>query len=179
MTIRLPAKLLKQDVLSIISEYSVGGPRQIAVIDEDVCIGCLKCVKICPVDAIVGAPKQMHTVIMQECIGCELCIEPCPVDCISMVPTESVRQYIPFKKPIAENEIAKQEQTRAAVDHALQRFHARNKRLAREKQEAGEKNTTDNIDQDADRQAYIRAAVERTKAKREQLKKSDPDTDSK
>ncbi|MBI4006261.1 MAG: RnfABCDGE type electron transport complex subunit B, partial [Gammaproteobacteria bacterium] len=166
------------DVLSIISEYSVGKPRQIAVIDEDVCIGCVKCVKVCPVDAIVGAPKQMHTVITQECIGCELCIEPCPVDCISMVPTESVRPHIPFKMSIAENEIAQQEQTHAADDHALQRFHARNKRLAREKQKTMEENTTDNIDQDADKRNYILAAVERTRAKREQLKKSDPDTDT-
>jgi len=57
----------------------------VAVIDEDLCIGCVKCIQACPVDAIIGAPKLMHTIIETECTGCKLCIPPCPVDCISMV----------------------------------------------------------------------------------------------
>ena len=59
-------------------------PPQVAVIDEDICIGCTKCIQACPVDAIVGASKLMHTVIASWCTGCELCIPPCPVDCISL-----------------------------------------------------------------------------------------------
>jgi electron transport complex protein RnfB len=55
---------------------------QVAVIDEEICIGCTKCIQACPVDAIVGASKLMHTVIASWCTGCELCIPPCPVDCI-------------------------------------------------------------------------------------------------
>ena len=58
----------------------------LAVIDEEVCIGCTKCIKACPVDAILGAPKQMHSILRDECTGCELCVTPCPVDCISMAP---------------------------------------------------------------------------------------------
>jgi len=58
----------------------------VAVIREDECIGCTKCIQACPVDAILGAAKQMHTVIAEECTGCDLCVEPCPVDCIDMVP---------------------------------------------------------------------------------------------
>ena len=38
----------------------------VAFIDEDVCIGCTKCVQACPVDAIVGAAKRMHTIIAAE-----------------------------------------------------------------------------------------------------------------
>ena len=57
---------------------------QIAYIIEDWCIGCTRCIKACPVDAILGANGKMHTVIVSECTGCRLCVDPCPVDCIIM-----------------------------------------------------------------------------------------------
>lgn len=59
-------------------------PKSVAVIDENLCIGCTLCIQACPVDAIVGAAKQMHTVVPELCTGCELCVQPCPVDCIHM-----------------------------------------------------------------------------------------------
>jgi electron transport complex protein RnfB len=65
------------------------GP-QVAVIDDEICIGCTKCIQACPVDAIVGASKLMHTVIASWCTGCELCIPPCPVDCISLAAVEAL-----------------------------------------------------------------------------------------
>jgi Na+-translocating ferredoxin:NAD+ oxidoreductase subunit B len=58
--------------------------EHVAVIDEATCIGCAKCLPVCPTDAIVGATKRMHTVIAEDCSGCELCIIACPVDCISL-----------------------------------------------------------------------------------------------
>lgn len=61
-------------------------PAQLALVIEDDCIGCTKCIQACPVDAIVGAAKLMHTVIEPLCTGCELCVPACPVDCIVMVP---------------------------------------------------------------------------------------------
>ena len=59
----------------------------VAVIDESTCIGCTKCIQVCPVDAIVGAAKHKHTVIEEHCTGCKLCLAPvCPVQhCIVMV----------------------------------------------------------------------------------------------
>jgi electron transport complex protein RnfB len=57
-----------------------------AVIIEDDCIGCTKCIPACPVDAIIGTAKHMHTIISDLCTGCELCLPPCPVDCITLVP---------------------------------------------------------------------------------------------
>ena len=61
-------------------------PGHVARIDEEECIGCLKCVRACPVDAILGAAGRMHTVLPRCCTGCGLCVAPCPVDCIDLVP---------------------------------------------------------------------------------------------
>ena len=61
-------------------------PKSVAFIVEQDCIGCVKCIAACPIDAILGAAKFMHTVIASECTGCELCVAPCPVDCIIMQP---------------------------------------------------------------------------------------------
>ena len=56
-----------------------------ALIDESRCIGCKRCIDVCPVDAIVGAQGMMHTVVESWCIGCNLCPPACPVDCIDML----------------------------------------------------------------------------------------------
>lgn len=63
----------------------------VALIDEEECIGCTRCLDACPFDAIVGAAKLMHTVLADECTGCALCVPPCPVDCISLVSARSAR----------------------------------------------------------------------------------------
>jgi len=85
VTIRGLASLLDKVGKPLNPEFGVHKPKQIAVIDESVCIGCVMCIKACPTDAIIGAAKVMHTVIERDCTGCELCLEPCPVDCINMV----------------------------------------------------------------------------------------------
>ena len=84
-TIKALADLLGRDAKSLDPEYGEEKPLSVAVIDEDICIGCTICIQACPVDAILGATKMMHTVISAECTGCELCVEPCPVDCIDMI----------------------------------------------------------------------------------------------
>jgi electron transport complex protein RnfB len=88
-TITALAHLLHREALPLNPANGVEGPALVAVIDEDRCIGCVKCLPPCPVDAIVGARRQTHTVIADVCTGCELCVAPCPVDCITMVPRTS------------------------------------------------------------------------------------------
>jgi electron transport complex protein RnfB len=79
------ATLLHRAAKPLNPEFGEFAPPKVAVIDEETCIGCTKCIQACPVDAIVGASKLMHTVIASWCTGCELCIPPCPVDCIALV----------------------------------------------------------------------------------------------
>ncbi|HET6565778.1 MAG TPA: electron transport complex subunit RsxB [Xanthomonadales bacterium] len=96
------ADLLGREVLELNPENGQEKPRAVAVIDEQVCIGCTLCIQACPVDAILGAAKQMHTVIESECTGCDLCLPPCPVDCIEMVvPTTPITAWKPGRPAIS------------------------------------------------------------------------------
>jgi electron transport complex protein RnfB len=89
-TIIALADLLGRDPKPLNPEHGVEEDvKTVAVIDEQLCIGCTLCIQACPVDAILGAAKQMHTVIADECTGCDLCLPPCPVDCIEMVPVKT------------------------------------------------------------------------------------------
>ena len=110
------ARLTGQAVLALDPAHGVESPPMVAVIDENTCIGCAKCLP-CPVDAIVGQRQHMHTVISAHCNGCELCIAPCPVDCISLVPAASLGVTPPTP---AENRA---------------RFEARGARLQRRRQQ--------------------------------------------
>jgi electron transport complex protein RnfB len=83
--IKALADLLGLEELPLNPDNGEEQAATVAVIDEEVCIGCTLCIQACPVDAIVGAAKLMHTVIEQECTGCDLCLPPCPVDCIDMI----------------------------------------------------------------------------------------------
>lgn len=82
--VRRLAAITGQPVIALDPARGAEGPRQVAWIDEDWCIGCTLCIAACPVDCIVGTHKRMHTVIEDECTGCELCVAACPVDCIHM-----------------------------------------------------------------------------------------------
>ena len=80
------AALLETSELPLDPECGIEGPRTVVRIEPEHCIGCTKCIRACPVDAIIGAARRMHTVITELCTGCDLCLPPCPVDCIVIEP---------------------------------------------------------------------------------------------
>lgn len=90
-TIETIAQLMGVDVPPAQGEETTPVKTVALIIEED-CIGCTKCIQACPVDAIMGTTKQMHTVISDECTGCDLCVDPCPVDCIVMIPVKETTQ---------------------------------------------------------------------------------------
>ena len=103
-------------------DFGAEGPRTLAFIDEDWCIGCTLCIAACPVDAIIGSNKQMHTVLEAHCTGCELCLPVCPVDCILL---ENVTAQTTGWSAWSTTQ----------AEHALNRYSQRGLRLEREVQE--------------------------------------------
>jgi electron transport complex protein RnfB len=57
---------------------------QVAFVNEQLCIGCTKCFKRCPTDALIGANRQIHVVIKDACTGCGKCVDICPTESIQM-----------------------------------------------------------------------------------------------
>lgn len=147
-TLRQLGDLLHQDVSPYISDMAQKAkPKMLAVIRENECIGCTKCIQACPVDAILGSTKQMHTVIGSECTGCELCIAPCPVDCIDMVPANQR----------VTDELAQ-------ANHARSRFLAREKRLTEEKRIKDKKMEAASLQK---KRHYIEIAMQRVREKKQ------------
>jgi electron transport complex protein RnfB len=143
------AALLNREFKPLNLQFGVEKPMEIAVIDEQTCIGCTLCIEACPVDAIIGASKQMHTVITACCTGCELCIPPCPVDCIRMIPAAH---------PVWSQQDA---------DAARERFNLRNLRVQCEQQEKEQKLAQKAYAPAQDRKkAAIQAALERARMRR-------------
>ena len=52
------------------------------VIMEDLCKGCTKCARTCPVGAIDGTVKNPHHINQDKCIKCEACLKNCPFKAI-------------------------------------------------------------------------------------------------
>ena len=133
-----------------------------AYIREAECIGCTRCIQVCPTDAIIGAAKQMHTVIEFDCTGCELCVPACPVDCIDMPESgaESGQPLWPPQRAIDAERAARREL-----------FEARRRQKTTRRRRSNRHDATVDAREDAaagsaDKKATIADAIARAKARR-------------
>ncbi len=171
--IRRLARLLNRAEIPLNPANGIESPRVAAVIDETRCIGCMLCIKACPVDAIVGAAKRMHTVLTASCTGCDLCLPPCPVDCIDLIELETLasqgNRHAAALAARSIDDVARTSrerfgfrQARVAREHAL-----RHERLALKAQDklAGLDQQPRSPDLDR-KKATVQAALERARARR-------------
>ena len=76
-------------------EY-IRGRGTTAIVEEEVCMGCMHCFDNCAFEAITAhdrkfsLPDYTYTsrkahIIVENCVGCEKCAIVCPVDAINMI----------------------------------------------------------------------------------------------
>ncbi len=76
-------------------EY-IRGRGTTAIVDEEVCMGCMHCFDNCAFEAISALERKFSlpdytytsrkaTIIVENCVGCEKCAIVCPVDAINMI----------------------------------------------------------------------------------------------
>lgn len=130
-----------------------------AAAEELPCIRCGNCMEVCPVrllpqqlylDARAGDFESAHRHHLFDCIECGCCAWACP----SHIPLVHYYRH-------AKAEIAAEERRRDGADHARARFEARTARVERSETEPAPA-----PEQDANSD-YVRAAVERVRARRQ------------
>lgn len=82
----LAEQLAERLGLELTANKLVAPVPKLAQIREEICIGCTKCFKACPTDAVLGATKQIHSVIREACTGCGKCEPICPTGAIELDP---------------------------------------------------------------------------------------------
>jgi Na+-translocating ferredoxin:NAD+ oxidoreductase subunit B len=173
------AALLGKPVIPLDTTHGEERARPLAVIDENVCIGCTLCMQACPVDAIAGAAKQMHTVIAELCTGCDLCVPPCPVDCIAMIPvTGDKTGWDAWSQDEADAARARHDRRMTRLEReraaAEARANARQASRAAQAEPAAQKSVDTPVtadDPEAKKRAIIQAALERARKKKEDMAK--------
>lgn len=93
-------KACKYDAISV--------KNGVAVVDEDLCVGCMACAKVCPQELIIPVDPGRNVVIACHsiakgmvtskvcsvgCIGCGLCKKNCPNDAITVTNNLAVIDY--------------------------------------------------------------------------------------
>ncbi|GAG89791.1 unnamed protein product, partial [marine sediment metagenome] len=74
-------------------------PPVVAILDEDLCIGCGNCAKVCGYNAIEMKENDIAKINIDNCDGCGLCVQVCPNSALSLVDkTELIKKRNNFAK---------------------------------------------------------------------------------
>ncbi|WP_421077915.1 4Fe-4S binding protein [Methanothermococcus sp. Ax23] len=70
------------------------------IIDENSCIGCRICYKLCNVDnaILISSETRLPYINPESCVRCGLCYRECPVEVISLTNTETVFERYKLRK---------------------------------------------------------------------------------
>eukprot|EP00792_Barthelona_sp_PAP020_P004059 TRINITY_DN1858_c0_g1_i1.p1 TRINITY_DN1858_c0_g1~~TRINITY_DN1858_c0_g1_i1.p1 ORF type:complete len:317 (-),score=85.76 TRINITY_DN1858_c0_g1_i1:1643-2593(-) len=90
----LPEKLIDYDFCP----KNMGGP---IIVDNDKCIGCRKCISVCPTMAIVFGDNNRPIWDSLSCIGCLTCINHCNSEALDTEATKVRSKYV-FKPKVVD-----------------------------------------------------------------------------
>ena len=68
------------------------GSRLVAQATPELCVGCGRCVTVCPTQAIFLDDSGKAIVNSALCQGCAACAAQCPVQAIQIIPSALARQ---------------------------------------------------------------------------------------
>ena len=60
-------------------------PPVVPILNEDLCVGCGNCVKVCGYNAIEMKENNIAKINIDNCDGCGLCVQICPSSALSLV----------------------------------------------------------------------------------------------
>src|SRR2546425_1116687 len=111
MNLQLAKDRYKQGFKVRTQEY-IRGRGTLAVVDEEICMGCTHCFDNCAFESIgmvdrkFALPEYSYTsrkaiIIEENCVGCEKCAIVCPVDAITMVRKHRTRRATDDRERIA------------------------------------------------------------------------------
>jgi heterodisulfide reductase subunit A len=87
-------------VVGLLAQEKLKTSPMIAVVDQNDCVSCWKCIEVCP----FSAPEKQEVrpdefkshMIETVCQGCGVCVATCPVNCIALkgFPTDAILDQI-------------------------------------------------------------------------------------
>jgi len=58
--------------------------KKLAFVDQNICVACGACMKVCPKGAVSIYRGCYAAVEEGRCVGCGLCAKTCPAGCITV-----------------------------------------------------------------------------------------------
>ena len=79
------AKGAAQQAVKVLRREEMTTSAAVAVVNSDLCVGCLACVRRCPFDAPFINADHVSEIPAADCRGCGICICECPVRAITLL----------------------------------------------------------------------------------------------
>ncbi|MBN1376486.1 MAG: 4Fe-4S dicluster domain-containing protein, partial [Dehalococcoidia bacterium] len=86
------AKAAAARAATVLSKTSLEIGAQVSQVDQQKCISCMTCVKVCPYGAPTINADRKSEIISAKCMGCGICAAECPAGAIQLNHFES-RQF--------------------------------------------------------------------------------------
>lgn len=70
----------------------LGEMGKLAIVNEQYCVGCLTCVRVCPFGVPYMGDSIAH-IEPVECVACGICVGECPAKAIELKTSQDVRRF--------------------------------------------------------------------------------------